>query len=164
MRPLVLSILILAITALLHAAPVPVEKPSFDVSFRKTDDTFRHVADEKAPHFEIFSPSGISSAVIKRNSGDWPGPLTIRFAGMRMLESFHIRIGTVNLAGAINSEAMTVVQRFNDKGKPVNDPDEAVWTLTITRRDKGMEVKLETKTDLATVRELTLTWIDAYRR
>jgi len=163
MRLLALSVLILALAPLLQAAPVPREKPVFDVSFRKTDDTFRYVADEKAPHFEILSPSGISSAVIKRKSGDWPSPLTIRFAGMQMLESFHIQIGTVGLAGAINSEVKTRVHRFNNKGKPVNDPDEAIWTLTITRLDRAMEVKIETRTDLSQVSELKLIWIDAYR-
>lgn len=163
MRPLALAVLLLALTAILRAAPVPKEKPSFEATLRKADDTFRFIADEKAPHFEIVSPSGISSAAIKRKSGDWPAPLTVRFAGMRGLEGFHLQIDKVKLPAFIGAGEERKVSRFNARGDAVSDPKDTVWTITLVRQDKAMEVTVETRTDLTAIRELNLNWVDFYR-
>jgi len=163
MRPLALAVLLLAFATILWAAPLPKEKPSFEASFRKADDIFRYVADEKAPHFEIVSPSGIGSAVIKRKTGDWPAPLTIRFAGMRGLEGFHIQIDKVKLPAFIGAGEERKVSRFNAKGDAVSDPKDTVWTITLVRQVKAMEVTVETKADLTAIRELNLNWVDFYR-
>src|SRR5262249_6084288 len=154
---------LLALTGLLlfPAAPVPKEKPSFEATFRKSDDSFRHVADETASYFEIVSPSGIGSALIKRKSGAWPSPLIIRFAGMQGLETFGLRIGTINLGGGMSAKSSPF--RFNARGMPVKDGKEATWTVRIRVLDKAVEVTVETKTDLAEVNDLKLEWIDFFR-
>ncbi len=119
--------------------------------------------DEKSPHFEIVSPSGIGSAVVQRKSGDWPAPLTVRFAGLRGLEGFVLRSGKVKLSAFIGAGEKQKVMRFNAKGDAVNDPKEAVWTVTLARQEKAMEATVQTTADLSPIRELTVEWVDLYR-
>ncbi len=154
----------LPILIVLLLAPAPPEKPTFEAVCRKTDDNFRYVADDKGSSFHIISPSGISSASIKRKSGDWPSPLLIRFSGLRGLEGFGMVIGKVKLSGFLPAGEGKRIIRFNARGEGVTDPKLAVWTLTITRRDSTIEVLVETRADLSNTRDIGLSWIDFYRR
>ena len=151
---------------LIMLAPVPdnPEPNRFTFTLKKKDDTAKYLAPARDPYFQIQSASGIGSVTIQRTAGQWPDPLVVRFAGMKMLESFQFQAEGIRLEGHINAEEKIKKFHFDREGKIIEGEGKFAWTLVISRREDGMEVVVSPGTAVKPLKEISLNWIDAYRR
>jgi hypothetical protein len=158
----------LALLALAGAAGAaqPGDKPElakFTCEFRKKDDTFEVAGTPGREVFRIRSATGIGSATITRRAGMWPETVTIRFVGMRYLESFSATVGKVQLGGSERAAKEPIY--FDKDGKALPTAEGSAFSLKIEKiKDEGMEVRIGLSPAARMGTELKLDWIDAFRR
>jgi hypothetical protein len=116
--------------------------------------------------FGVTSKSGIGGAEIILTQGDWPQKLSLHFLGFKdYLESFNIGNGKVMLSAALRDRPKTTWY-FDQAGKPVNEKDRAVYTMTIEVNEKERRIEVTLPPNLCTkeTKSLKVEWIDAFRQ
>ena len=129
---LTIGLFLLAAAAVTAAADEP---PPFRVTTKRADDKVDVKAEKDKVILSVYSPFGISNAVIERGGGKWPDAVVLRLQP-KGLENFKVTNGKVKLEGSASLRDGKAVVRFWKDGKE-DEPLDAKSPLWIEVRIVG---------------------------
>jgi hypothetical protein len=167
------SLLLLMAAALSGGAP----EAAYEYKLEKAADTVVARTEGKRTVFTIASSTGIGGATIRLKAGEWPHDILLRLqytAGkpFTSLESFGITTDRLWAGGAMRDSEQVLFSFRNAKGELERDAREApgghyVTSGTLRIRvepgKEGVDITLPANL-LAGSRQVSLGWIDAFRR
>ncbi len=153
-----------------------VDDSQFKITTRRASDKVEINFERDKTVISVYSPAGISQAVIEPHDKNWPDTLTLRLH-LKGLEKFKVMLGTTTLEAAVSShgdshpsrlwlrgqedspldaesEYWMAIRMFGNDGKPAN---------TIPLIDGYFEMKLPAALFAGETRSMTIDWIDFYR-
>ena len=170
MRPAVAFAIIGIVWSLVIPASSAFAAPEFESTLQKPADTVTIKIEGAGVRFTVTSPSGIGGATIRVVGRPWPRDVSILFAGFRRLES--LTITTERLWARVSLKESGAAP-FSFRSTPGRiekiGPPESVFAgagslnIYVRKRREGITVTFPANL-LVDTREMTLAWIDAYRR
>jgi hypothetical protein len=159
------SLLLLALAGMPVADPT---KPEYEFALEKSGDSITLTDRGKQTVFVIKSKSGIGDGSIKLKSGEFPNEVVLRFeyvdrGDWKILEAFGLTAGRFHVAGSKSTSGAMRFYLADARGKVDEKNVTGTLNIAVKESDKGLEVYLPANLLLG-VRELGLSWIDAFRR
>ncbi len=145
------------------STPFAVPPQQFGIETKKPEDRVEVESVNGTTTFTVTSPSGIGSAKIRPDVGQWPGEVVLRLR-LKGLESLTVSNGNVTLAASVSSHdgGQGIVLKHGDEEKTLGK-DDPYWT-EVRARGKEFELKLPAALFRDKAEPVTVSWIDFYRR
>ena len=170
---LAIGLLILAVAVTTAAAD---DTPPFKITTKRDNDKVDVKAEKDRVAFSVYSPFGISNAVIERVGEKWPDAVVLRLH-LKGLENFSVTNGKVKLEGSASLQGGKPVVRLWKDGKedaPL-DAKSPYWTevrilggdgkqaTEIPLKGGCFEMPLPRAFFEGNPKTITVIWIDFYR-
>ena len=116
----------------------------YEATLAKKDDTFKATMEKGAAVWTIASNSGIGSATVKLAKGDAPKKVLLLFPGLKNMEQFKATFG-----------GSSVTMKVGEGSKSADR------SISVEKGKDGIEVRIYHRDS---VKEVKLSWIDAFRK
>jgi hypothetical protein len=150
--------------------------PGFDVTLKRPDDRFKMEVEENRVLFSIHSPSGISTATIKRSMDKWPEEVVLKLH-LKALENVSISNGRIKIQSSVHVEDEQLrVRSWREQNEElVLDASSPYWTrIRIFGADNKpsrslpinngyFELQLPKGIFTDNPQSISISWIDFYR-
>jgi len=163
-----IMLLLATIGALAACARVTPTKPTdaavmFEIISAKPDDRIEYAAQDGGIVFDIYSPSGISSARVKQTAGETPKQITLNFH-LRGLEHLKFSFADQSVEIEIPSHGVPTPHESVPPDNPLYMPVKIVSQGDAYPIENGyIQVQLPRAFYDSGAREFTIEWIDFYR-
>lgn len=171
------QLLVLTFISALGVSVIAQQTPSlFKISSRRDDDRVEAMTSQAKTVFSIYSPVGISHAVIERTSPSWPSEIVLRLH-LKGLENFEIAAGELKLEGSValqNERPVLRLWKDSNEQTPLNSMSPhwiKLQTLDVhgapakqlPLRDGYFEMQLPSVLFEGNPKRFSIRWIDFYR-
>ncbi len=148
--------------------------PSFNITTKRDSDQVIVKAEQDNVAFSVYSPFGISSAVIERADEKWPDAVVLRLQ-LKGLENFSVSNDKVKLEASVSSQDGKARLWKDGKEDTPLDARSPYWmeiqmvgsdgkpARTIPLTDGYFEMQLPKAFLERNPKSITLNWIDFYR-
>lgn len=159
-----MSPLLIAAALMVCAADKDEAKVRF--MLKKTEDSAEVRKEEKRTVLVMTSKSGIGEAAVTLAEGQWPRDVVLRFqygkdAGFRNLEAFDLRTNRIQVSGSQRQSGNMELYFLSPGGKA----EAIAGRLNVKVEPRGGALEVTLPAHLLTgAKEVTFSWIDAFRR
>lgn len=169
--PLLPPVWVLAIAA---TTAMSGDLPSFTITTKRNNDRIEVKAEQDKVAFSIYSPAGISNAVIERkDENKWPETVLLRLH-LKGLESFQASNGKITLNAAVSSQSGSIRVWRDKKEDALLNARSPYWVQvrrigggkaarSIPINDGHIELRLPRAFFDGDPKAITVNWIDFYR-
>jgi hypothetical protein len=150
------------------------ENPPFKIATKRENDRVEVKAEKDKVVLSVYSPFGISNAVIERADEKWPNAVVLRLH-LKGLENFSVSNDKVKLEASVSSQDGKLRLWKDGKEDTPLDAKSPYWievqmvgsdgkpAKTIPLKDGYFELQLPNAFFGGNPKSITLNWIDFYR-